>query len=144
MQIGSCLFRSWKSISVALDNLISNPLPLVKLLPKGNGFLFLLSYSLKRYHLALVLLRRGGLLGFWLGRGRFHEAANLLRRASLHIVGDVRIGVQGESGAEVAQHAGQSLHIHAAGGLQMCDANLQTVYDPARLLGYLAVQPTTI
>lgn len=34
---------------------------------------------------------------------------------SLHIVGDVRIGVQGEPGAVVTQHTGQGLHIHAAG-----------------------------
>lgn len=49
------------------------------------------------------------------GRSRFHEAADLLRRASLHIIGDVRIGVPGKPGAEVAQHTGQGLHIHAAG-----------------------------
>lgn len=27
----------------------------------------------------------------------------------------MRIGIQGEPGAEVAQHTGQGLHIHAAG-----------------------------
>ena len=72
-----------------------------------------LSHSLERYHLAPVLLRRVGRLRS--GRGRFHEAADLLCRASLHIVGDVRIGVQGKPGAIVAQHTGQGLYIHAAG-----------------------------
>ena len=74
-----------------------------------------LSYSLERYHLAPALLRRVGRLGFRLGCGRFHEAADLLRRASLHIVGDVRIGVERKPCAIVAQHTGQCLHIHAAG-----------------------------
>lgn len=74
-----------------------------------------LSYSLERYHLAPALLRRVGRLGFRFGRGRFHEASDLLSRTSLHIVGDVRIGVQGEPGTVVAQHAGQGLYIHAAG-----------------------------
>ena len=32
------------------------------------------------------------------------------------LVSDVRIGVEGEPGAEVAQHTGQGLYIHAAGG----------------------------
>ena len=72
-------------------------------------------HSLKRYHLAPALLRRVGRLRFRLGCGRFHEAADLLRRASLHIIGDVRIGVQGKPGAIVAQHTGQGLYIHAAG-----------------------------
>ena len=48
-------------------------------------------------------------------RCRFHEVADFLRRTSLHIVGDVRIGVQRKPGAEVAQHTGQGFHIHAAG-----------------------------
>ena len=42
-------------------------------------------------------------------------AADLLSRASLHIVGDMRVGVQSEARAVVPQHAGQGLHIHAAG-----------------------------
>ena len=74
-----------------------------------------LPHLLERYHLAPALLRRIGRFQLRLGRGCFHEAADLLRRASLHIVGDVRIGVQGEPGAVVAQHTGQGLHIHAAG-----------------------------
>ena len=48
-------------------------------------------------------------------RDRLHEAADFLRRAPLHIVGDVRVGVQSEPGAVVAQHTGQGLYIHAAG-----------------------------
>ena len=77
--------------------------------------LLVLSHSLERYHLAPALLRRIRRLRFRFGRSRFHEAADFLRRTSLHIVGDVRIGVEGEPGAVVAQHAGQRLHIHAAG-----------------------------
>lgn len=73
------------------------------------------SHSLERDHLAPALLRRVRRLRFRLGCGCFHEAADLLRRTSLHIVGDVRIGVQGEPGAVVAQHTGQGLYIHAAG-----------------------------
>ena len=88
-------------------------------MPKGRYLApwasFLLSHLLKRYHLTPVLLRWIRRLWFWFGRGRLHEAADLLRRTSLHIVGDVRIGVQGEPCAVVAQHAGQRLHIHAAG-----------------------------
>ena len=74
-----------------------------------------LSHSLERYHLAPALLRRIRRLRFRFSRGRFHEAADLFRRTSLHIVGDVRIGVEGESGAEMAQHTGQGLRVHAAG-----------------------------
>ena len=74
-----------------------------------------LPHSLERDHLAPALLRRVGRLGLGLGRGRFHEAADLLRRTPLHLVGDVRIGVEGEPGAEVAQHTGQGFHIYAAG-----------------------------
>lgn len=77
--------------------------------------LFLLPYPLERDHLAPALLRRVGRLGVRLGCGRLHEAADLLRRTPLHLVGDVGIGVEGEPGAEVAQHTGQGLHIHAAG-----------------------------
>ena len=87
--------------------------------PKGRNIvpwaLFLLPNPLERYRLVPALLRRVGRLRFRLGRGRFHEAANLLRCTSLYIVGDVRIGVKGEPGAVVAQHTGQSLDIHAAG-----------------------------
>ena len=88
-------------------------------MPKGHGFVpwasFLLPHLLERYHLTPALLRRIRRLGFRFGRGRFHEAADLLRRTSLHIVGDMGVGVQGEARAVVAQHAGQGLHIHAAG-----------------------------
>ena len=70
---------------------------------------------LERDHLAPALLRRGRRFRFWFGRGRLHEAADLLRCTSLHIVGDMRIGIEGKSGAEVAQHTGQGFHIHAAG-----------------------------
>ena len=79
------------------------------------SLLFPLSHLLERYHLAPVLLRRVGRLRDVGCRGRFHEAADLLCRTSLHIAGDVRVGVQSEAGAVVAQHAGQGLHIHAAG-----------------------------
>ena len=76
---------------------------------------FLLSHSLERYHLAPAFLRRVGRFRGGGCRGGFHEAADLLSRASLHIVGDVRVGVQSEPGAVMAQHTGQGLHIHAAG-----------------------------
>lgn len=88
-------------------------------MPKGHASvpwaLFLSPHPLERNHLAPALLRRVRRLGFRLGRGRFHKAADLLRRTSLHLVGDVRIGVEGEPGAVVAQHAGQRFHIHTAG-----------------------------
>ena len=77
--------------------------------------LLLLPHSLERNHLAPALLWRFGRLRFRPGCGRFHKAADLLRRTSLHIIGEVGIGVQGKSGAVVAQHAGQRFHIHAAG-----------------------------
>ena len=76
---------------------------------------FLLPHSLERYHLASALLRRVGRLRGGDCRGGFHEAADFLCRTSLHVVGDVRVGVQSEAGAVVAQHTGQGLHIHAAG-----------------------------
>lgn len=79
------------------------------------GQLSFLPHFLERYHLAPALLRRVGRLRSRRCRGRFHEAADFLRRAPLHIVGDVRIGVQCEPCAEVAQHTGQGFHIHAAG-----------------------------
>ena len=88
-------------------------------MPKGHRFVpwasFTLPHLLERYHLAPAFLRRVGRL-WGVGSGdRFHEAADFLRRAPLHIVGDVRIGVQCEPCAEVAQHTGQGLYIHAAG-----------------------------
>ena len=97
---------------------LPHPLFLKKAEPKGHKRIpwasFLLSYPLERYHLTPALLRRIRRFQFRLGRGRFHEAADFLRRASLHIVGDVRIGIEGEPGTEVAQHTGQRFHIHAA------------------------------
>ena len=79
------------------------------------GQLSFLPHLLERYHLAPAFLRRVGRLGGVGSGDRFHEAADLLSRASLHIVGDMRIGVQRKPGAEVAQHTGQGLYIHAAG-----------------------------
>lgn len=70
---------------------------------------------LKWNHLASVLLRRVGRLRGTGCCSRFHEAADFLRRASLHIVGDVCVGVQRKSCAEMAQHTGQGFYIHAAG-----------------------------
>ena len=70
---------------------------------------------LERNHLAPALLRRVGRFRRGRCRSRFHEAADFLCRTSLHIVSDVRIGVQGKSGTEVAQHTGQGFHIYAAG-----------------------------
>ena len=88
-------------------------------MPKGQCFVpwasFLLSYLPERDHLAPALLRRVGRFRRGRCRGGFHEAADLLSRASLHIVGDVRVGVQSEARAVVTQHAGQGLYIHAAG-----------------------------
>lgn len=88
-------------------------------MPKGHGFVpwasFLLPHPFERYHLAPALLRRVRRFRFRFGRSCFHEAADLLRRTSLHLVGDVCIGIQGEPGAEVAQHTGQRFHIHTAG-----------------------------
>ena len=94
-------------------------------MPKGQCFVpwasFLLSHLLERDHLAPAFLRRVGRL-WGVGNGdRFHEAADFLRRAPLHIVGDVRIGVQREARAEVAQHTGQGFHIHAAGDCHRCE-----------------------
>ena len=107
--------------------------------------LFLLPYPLERDHLAPALLRRVGRLGFRFGRDRFHEAADLFRRAPLHLVGDVRIGVQGNPGAEVAQHAGQCLHIHAAGeghrGESMAQIMEANMLLDAGLRQQLAVDP---
>ena len=93
--------------------------------PKGQQFVpwasFPLPHLLERYYFALALLRRVGRLRD-VGRCyRFHEAADFLRRAPLHIVGDVRIGVQCEPCAEVAQHTGQGFHIHAAGDCHRCE-----------------------
>ena len=74
-----------------------------------------LSHLLERYNLAPAFLRRVWRLLGGDCRGGFHEAADLLSRTSLHIVGDVRVGVQSEPSAVMAQHTGQGLHIHAAG-----------------------------
>ena len=102
-------------------------------------------HPLERDHLAPALLRRVGRLGFWLGRGRFHEAADLLRRAPLHLVGDMRIGVEGKPGAEVAQHAGQGLCVHATGeghgGKRVPEIVETHVLLDAGLLQQLAVDP---
>ena len=103
--------------------------------------LFISSYPLERYHLTPVLLRRVRRLRFWFSCGRFHEAADLLCCTSLHIVGDVRIGVQGKPGAIVAQHTGQGLHIHAAGeGHRGESMPLRYNYDkpekPRRIKGF--------
>ena len=84
-------------------------------LPRGTPSVFLLPPLLERYHLAPVLLWRVGRFRRGRCRGGFHEAADLLSRASLHIVGDMRVGVQREARTIVAQHAGQGLHIHTAG-----------------------------
>lgn len=88
-------------------------------MPKGHGSVpwafFVSPHPLERDHLAPALLRRIRRFRFRLSRDRFHEAADFLRRAPLHIVGDVRIGVQSEPSTVVAQHAGQGLHVHAAG-----------------------------
>ena len=109
------------------------------------SLLFPLSHLLERYHLAPVLLRRVGRLRGVGCRGRFHEAADLLCRTSLHIAGDVRVGVQSEAGAVVAQHAGQGLHIHAAGDRHGGECvPLRYNYDKpekpriSRVFGYLA------
>ena len=100
---------------------------------------------LERYHLASALLRRVGRFRRGRCRSRFHEAADFLCRTSLHIVGDVRIGVQSESGAEVAQHTGQGLYIHAAGDRHRVECvPLRYNYDKpekpriTRVFGYLA------
>ena len=102
-----------------------------------------LPHSLERDHLAPALLRRVGRFRFrlWFGRSRFHEATDLLRRAPLHLIGDVRIGVEGESGAEVAQHAGQGLCVHATGEGHGCKRMpLRYNYDkpekPRRIKGF--------
>ena len=42
-------------------------------------------------------------------------SADFLCRTSLHIGGNVRIGVESEPSTVVAQHTGQRFHIHAAG-----------------------------
>jgi len=78
-------------------------------------------------------------------RDRFHEAADFLRRAPLHIVGDVRIGVQREPGAEVAQHTGQGFYIHAAGdchrGEGVSEVMIAHMLLDARIFQQLPVDP---
>lgn len=105
----------------------------------------ILSYFFKRYHLTPASLRRVGRLRRGRCCGRFHEAADLLSRTSLHIVGDVRVGVQREARAVVAQHAGQGLHVHATGdGHGREGVPLRYNYDKpekpriSRVFGYLA------
>ena len=77
--------------------------------PKGRNLvpwaLLLLSHPFERDHLAPAFLRRVGRFRSRRCRGGFHEAADLFCRTSLHIVGDVRIGVQSEARAVVTQHA---------------------------------------
>lgn len=117
--------------------------------PKGRNLvpwaLLLLPHLLERDHLAPAFLRRVGRLRGGGCRDRFHKAADLLSRTSLHIVGDVRVGVQSESGTVVAQHTGQSFHIHAAGdGHGRECVPLRYNYDKpekpriSRVFGYLA------
>ena len=104
-----------------------------------------LPHLLERDHLAPAFLRRIGRFRGVGCRDRFHEAADFLRRAPLHIVGDVRIGVQREARAVVAQHTGQGFHIHAAGDRhgRKC-VPLRYNYDKpekpriSRVFGYLA------
>ena len=83
---------------------------------------FLLSHFLERNHLAPPLLRRVGRFRGGSCRGGFHEAADLLCRASLHIVGDMSVRVQREAGAVVPQHTGHRFHIGA--GLQRRATNV--------------------
>ena len=107
----------------------------------SGGIMFLLPHSLEWYHPAPALLGRIRRFRFRLGRSRFHEAANLFRRTSLHIIGDVRIGVQGEPGTVMAQHTGQRFHIHSAGeGHSSESMPLRYNYDkpekPRRIKGF--------
>lgn len=104
-----------------------------------------LPHLLERNHLALALLRRVRRFRGAGCRDRFHETADFLRCASLHIVGDVRVGVQCKPGAEVAQHTGQGFYIHAAGdGHGREGVPLRYNYDKpekpriSRVFGYLA------
>ena len=106
---------------------------------------FLLPHLLERNHLAPALLRRVRRFRSRRCRCRLHEAADLLCRTSLHIVGDVRVGVQSEPSAVMAQHAGQGLHIHAAGDRHGRECvPLRYNYDKpekpriSRAFGYLA------
>ena len=84
--------------------------------PRGRGFVpwasLLLSHLLNG-----ITLHQFSSSGFQLrlGRGRFHEAADLFHCTSLHLIGDMRIGVEGDPGTEMAQHIEQCLHIHTAG-----------------------------
>lgn len=76
---------------------------------------FVSPHSLKQYHLTLALLRRVKRFRLPLGRDHFHEVSDFLRRTSLYIVGDMRIGIGSELDAEVTQYTRQRFHIHAAG-----------------------------
>lgn len=96
---------------------------------------------LKRYHLAPAFFRWVRRLWGRCCRSRFHEAADLLSRTSLHIVGDMRVGVKSEACAVVAQHAGQGLHIHTAGDCHRGECvPLRYNYDkpekPRRIKGF--------
>ena len=111
----------------------------------ASGGTVSLSHFLERNHLAPALLRRIGRLRCGGCRCRFHEAADLLCRTSLHIVGDMRVGVQSESGAEMAQHTGQCFHVYAAGeGVGGEGVPLRYNYDKpekpriSRVFGYQA------
>lgn len=88
-------------------------------MPKGHYLVpwasLALSHLFEWYHLAPALLGRVGRLRGCRCRGRFHEAADFLSSASLHIVGDMGVGVQGKARAVVTQHTGQGLYIHTAG-----------------------------
>ena len=86
-----------------------------------------LSHLLERDHLAPALLRRVGRLRGVDCRSRLHEAADLLSRTSLHIVGNMGVGVQGEARAVVAQHTGQGFYIHAAGNRHRCECVSEAV-----------------
>lgn len=106
---------------------------------------YILPNLFERYHFALPLLWRVGRFRGVGCRDRLHEAADFLRCAALHIVGDVRIGVQCKPCAEVAQHTGQGFHIHAAGDCHRCECvPLRYNYDKpekpriSRVFGYLA------
>ena len=59
----------------------------------------------ERYDLAPAFLRHG----------RVHEPADFIRRAKLHFAGHMGVSVQREAGIGMAENAGESLGVHAAG-----------------------------
>ena len=77
------------------------------------GQLSFLPHFFERNHLAPALLRRVGRFRRGRCRCRFHEAADLLSRTSLHIVGDMRVGVQREPRRVVTEHTADRFHVHA-------------------------------